>query len=390
MDQGLRTRLDCVANASVFIYAVSAVALPICLVTIKEELGISLTQAGALGFFATAGQIVTLILSGFVAARYGKIRVIKCALVMVAAGLLLFSQTSSYGFAIAIMLVIGMSSAVLEALLTPLVEDLYPEDNGSKQNLLHAFWPAGVLVSTLTVGELLSRGLSWRWVFVGVAAIVLVILASYPASRRIQLPPSEARFRHLGEILAQPKFWVLAMALFLAGGAEGGITYWLASYIQLNMGGLPRAGGFGVAVFALGMFVGRYAASKLSVRMDLGAMIRGSALLSIFAASSFFWVDQIWTVCVSVFLTGITVACFWPSLQTYAARMLPLDATLMMILISCFGMLGFSSGVFFMGIIGDHAGLKASFGLVPVYLILVLALALVERHVHVRPTAHRK
>lgn len=385
MNQTLRTRIDRAANASLFIYAVSAVALPICLVKIKEELGFSLTQAGALGFFAMVMQLIALILSGFVSARYGKIRTIKSALVILFVGMLLFSRTSSYGFAVSIMLIIGAGTAILEALLTPLVEDLYPDDNGSKQNLLHSFWPVGVLVSTLSVGELLSRGVSWRWVFAGIAAAVIATVGAYPSSRKINLPRSEARFSHLGKILAQPKFWILGFAMFLAGGAEGGITFWLASYIQLNLGGLPRAGGIAVAVFALGMFIGRLAASRLTMKMRLKTMIQGSALLAVFSASSFFLVDQIFAICCSVFLTGITIACFWPSLQTYAARVVPLDATLLMILMSCFGMTGFSTSVLIMGVIGDHAGLKASFMLVPLSLTLLLALTTVERHVHFRP-----
>ena len=384
MDQKLQKRIERAANASLFIYAVSFMALPICLVKIKEELGFSLTQAGALGFISTLEQFIILIFSGFIAARYGKIRVLKSALMILAAGLLLFTQVSTYIIAVSIIFIIGLGTAFIEALLTPLIEDIYPEDNGSKQNMLHSFWPIGVLVSTLIMGEVLSMGISFRWVFAGIALGVSIIILFYPSSKKVNLGKSKIDFSHIREILAQPKFIILGFALFFAGGAEGGLTFWLASYIQLNLGGLPSAGGIGTAFFALGMFIGRITTSKITRWIKLKTIIRVSALLAFLSAVSFFLISNIITLYLSVFLTGITFACFWPSLQTYSARVIPLDPTLIMILMSCFGLVGYSSVTLLMGIIGDISSLKISFLVVPVYLIILIAILFIERRIHFR------
>ncbi len=390
MDNQLRRRIDRAANASLFFYAVSAVSLPICLVQINREMGFSLTQAGAFGFISSLEQLAVLILSGFIAARFGKVRVLRAALLILAAGLLLFTQISSYPMAVAIILVIGVGSGFLEALLTPLVENLYPEDNGSKQNLLHSFWPIGVLVSTLTIGELLSRGISWRWVFAGIAVLVALVNLLYPSPKSVSLPRARSDFSHIGEILRQPKFWVLGFALFFAGGAEGGFTYWLASYIQLNLGQLPRAGGIGTAAFALGMFVGRRSTSFLANHMKLKTILTLSAMLSIFTGLGFFVVNTLWGVYLAVFFAGLTIACFWPSLQTYAVRVIPVDATLLMILLSCLGLLGFSSATLAMGALGDLGGLRSSFIVVPLYLLLLLVLVLIENRVPFLDTETRR
>jgi fucose permease len=387
MDNQLRRRIDRAANASLFFYAVTAVSLPICLVQITREMGFSLTQAGAFGFISSLEQLAVLILSGFIAARFGKLRILRAALLILAAGFLMFTRISSYPMAVSIILVIGIGSGFLEALLAPLVENLYPEDNGSKQNLLQSFWPIGVLVSTLIIGEILSRGISWRWVFAGIAILVASVTLLYPSPKSVTLPRARSDFSHMGEILRHPKFWVLGFALFFAGGAEGGFTYWLASYIQLHLDQLPRAGGIGTAAFALGMFAGRRFTSLLANRMKLKTILTLSALLAIFTGLGFFLVSSLGGVYFSVFLAGLTIACFWPSLQTYAARAIPVDPTLLMILMSCLGLLGFSSATLIMGALGDLGGLRNSFLVVPSYLFILLLLVLLENRIPLFKTA---
>ena len=334
MDKKLRARINRAANASLFVYAIAAVALPICLVQLTREMGFSLTQAGSLGFISSVEQFIFLVFSGFIAARFGKIRVLKIALLILALGLILFTQISSYLVTVLIILIMGMGYAFLEALLTPLVEDLYPEDNGSKQNLLHSFWPIGVLISTLVVGELLSLGISWRWIFAGIAVGVLVVYLFYPSENESKLSRNQVDFKHFKNILKQPKFLIMGLALFFAGGVEGALIFWLASYIQLNMGGLPSAGGIGTAVFALGMFIGRVGTSRLAQWFSLKQILKMAAFLGIISGSSFFYADQINMVYVSVFISGLMIAGLWPSIQTYTVRVLPLDPTFIMILLS--------------------------------------------------------
>lgn len=384
MDKKLRARINRAANASLFVYAIAAVALPICLVQLTREMGFSLTQAGSLGFISSVEQFIFLVFSGFIAARFGKIRVLKIALLILALGLILFTQISSYLVTVLIILIMGMGYAFLEALLTPLVEDLYPEDNGSKQNLLHSFWPIGVLISTLVVGELLSLGISWRWIFAGIAVGVLVVYLFYPSENESKLSRNQVDFKHFKNILKQPKFLIMGLALFFAGGVEGALIFWLASYIQLNMGGLPSAGGIGTAVFALGMFIGRVGTSRLAQWFSLKQILKMAAFLGIISGSSFFYADQINMVYVSVFISGLMIAGLWPSIQTYTVRVLPLDPTFIMILLSCFGIMGFSTATLFMGIIGDAVGLRISFIIVPVYQALLLLIMFIEAKIPVK------
>lgn len=373
-----RIRLDIAAMASMFIFAASASAIPICLVKISEELSFNLTQGGSLGFIISIEQFVVLILSCFVAAKYGKIRILRISLIILALGLFLFTQSQTYLMAMFLILFLGFGQGFLEALLTPLVDDLHPQDNGKKMNLLHAFWPIGVFVSVLLFGELLSRGISWRILFSGLALSVVLISFLYPSSRSIHLRKSRTDFSHMGEILSKPRFWFLGFALFFSGGAEGAFAYWSASYIQLQYMTAPRAGAIGAALFAVGMAAGRLLTSRVAQKMGLKKILLFSASFALIISFTFFIISSLISLFAFMFLIGITIASLWPSIQSYAASEIKVDATILMIFLSCFGIPGHSSATLIMGIIGDHSGLRMSFIIAPIYLFFLLLLLIFE------------
>lgn len=375
----LTGRVYAAASTSLLIYSASAIALPMCLFQISRELGLTLTQAGSLGFFSSIEQFFVLILSCFVAARFGKIRVLRVALLILSFGLVMFTLSKSYMAAVLLILFIGLGNGFLEALLTPIVEDLYPQDNGSKMNLLHAFWPIGTCLTVLVFGELLSRGTPWQTLFIALSIIVLLISLMYPSHKKIELPQSRTDFSHMKDILSLPKFWMLAFALFFAGGAEGAFAFWSASYIQIQFNAFPRAAALGTACFALGMAAGRLSSSYLAGKLGLRKLMLISTCLGLVASLSFFLITNLIVLYVFLCAIGLSIACLWPSIQSYAGSVLKVDPTILMIFLSCFGIPGFSSSSLIMGIIGDQAGLHTSFIIAPIYLFFVILLLGVEK-----------
>ncbi|MBN2049547.1 MAG: MFS transporter [Spirochaetales bacterium] len=362
------------AAASMFVYSAAANLLPLCLVTLTRELSFSLTQAGVLGFVTTVEQFFVLIFSSYLAAHFGKIRLLRSGLFILAAGLVLFTLSRSFPSAVGLILLMGLGSGFLEALLTPLVEDLYPKDNGSKMNLLHSFWSIGLFCSVLIFGELLTMGLSWRVLFYSLATGVLAVGFTYPPARKVPLPPSRKDIGHIKEIVSLPGFWLVGFSLFFAGGAEGAFAFWSAGFIQLHFETLPRAGALGLSCFAAGMFLGRLLSSRIAGFLGLRNLVRISAGLGILVSLSFFLINSLPALYLFLVVMGLLIACFWPSIQSFGARILDVDPTMLMVFLSCFGVPGYSSATLLMGIIGDRAGLQTSFIIAPVYLLMVVLL----------------
>ena len=372
-DTKIINKTDRAAMTTMFFFSSSATIVPISLVKITEDLSISLTQIGILNFIASIELFAALLFSCYIASRLGKIKVIRSGLLIVASGLFFASLSQNFWHILIVFMFTGLGSGLLEGVITPMVEDLHPNDQGKKMNLVHAFWPIGVCATLLIVGELLSRGVSWRYIFPGLALLVTGVLFLYPSSKKIILPPSRADFSHSVEIFSKPRFWFLGMTLFFSGGAEGGFAFWTASYIQLHFNTLPRAGGFGAAFFAVGMVLGRFLTSRLAYKFKLKNLLFLSALLAFLLSLLFFIIQPtLYILYAFMLVMGLTIASLWPSIQSYSSSVLKVDPTMLMIFIACFGTTGYSFATLFMGIIGDHIGLENSFIIAPIYLAMLI------------------
>lgn len=372
-------KTDFAVMTTMLFFASSATIIPISLINITKDLSISFTEISILNIISTIQLIFALLLTYHLAAKFSKIKLIRFSLIITGIGIFLTSFCRNFWQILIVFILIGFGSGFLEGILTPIVEDLHPNDQGKKMNLVHAFWPIGVCITHLFAGELLSRNVSWRYIFPGLALFLIFANFLFPSSKKIHLPPSRADFKHTLEIFSKSRFWLLGMALFFSGGAEGGFAFWTASYIQIHFNKLPRIGGLGAAIFAIGMVIGRFLTSRLAYKFKLKDLLYFFSSASfILSLLFFFFTPNLYLLFAFMLAIGITIACLWPSIQSYSGSVLKVDPTMLMIYIACFGTIGYSSATFFMGIIGDNINLQSSFIIAPVYLMFLLIILFFE------------
>lgn len=375
--------LDLASCVGFLAYSASAVVTPICLVALRDELEFGLTLGGTLDVVRHGLILGVLLLSGFLAARWGKPVVLGWSLAVQGLGLLLFSVAPSYAVIALASGLIGVGSGSIEGLINPLVRDLHPHDSGRYLNFTNAAWSVGVLLTVLIAGELLTRGVSWRSISAGLgvfglgAGLLFLMLArthGHAASHGLM-----DVLGHKREVLASGRFWLFAWAMVFGGAAEGAFTFWTASYIQLHHHGSARAAGVGTAAFALGMIVGRVAFSYYVPQRRLRRLILISAAAGLVVSAALPMAASLNMLYAVLFAAGLSIACFWPSIQSYAVDRTGLDPTAVFILLSCAGIPGISGAAWLMGLVGDLWGLSVSFVLVPGFFLMLLAVMLAER-----------
>src|SRR5579884_2032200 len=119
-------------------------------------------------------MVASLLLCGFWAGRWGKRRTLGLAVLGMGLGMSLCALAPAYGFVLLALALAGLGEGVIEGLSTPFVQDLHVEEPGRYVNFSHAFWSIGVLGAVLMAGALLSHGVSWRLITLGVAALSLL------------------------------------------------------------------------------------------------------------------------------------------------------------------------------------------------------------------------
>ena len=417
------TGLDCAAALGMFVYAASVVATPIILLEIAAEMGFGLAGGGGIEALRAAFLLAILVLSGVLAARLGKVLCLAAGAAILALGLFVYAFSPSYAVVLVAIALVGLGGGVLEALMNPLVQEQHPQDSARYLNILNAFFSFGVCASVLLTGDLLTRGVSWRLMLGGLAVLALGLGLLFGLFRKIggerdkkvsdpvpspNCGPNCVIGQNIRNMARDRRFWLFCLAMFCGGGAEGAFTFWSASYIQLHFAADARIGAFGTAVFAGGMVVGRFGVGHFAGQKQLPRWIIASSLLGI-AASLGAWavaapqalaappaalakgagqalaagaastatqaLGAIWAFIALLFVAGLAVACFWPSIQSHAAAVIPCDMTMLFILLSCAGIPGFGLVAWGMGIIAERHGLRTSLLLVP-FLFVVLALAI--------------
>ncbi|MFP4580886.1 MAG: MFS transporter [Candidatus Sumerlaeia bacterium] len=375
--------LDWACAMAFIAYSCVSVVTPICLLKMAEELHFNLAEGGVLEAGRTFLLVIILGLSGFAAAHWGKTRVIGFSLLLMGAGMIMYSMAPTYAMVLMAMGLAGLGSGMVEGLVNPLIQDLHPRDSGRYLNLLNGFWSIGVLTTMLGVGELLTRGVSWRAIMVGAAVVCffsgLLFLLLERRKHRRSAEAFRDTLRHTRHILGDPLAWLFMGAMFLAGGVEGGFTFWVASYVQIEFEALPRAGGIGTSCFAAGMIIGRFASGHFFRQHHLKALIISSALCGMAISIAIPFLPGLAGLYVMLFAAGLTVACFWPSLQSYAVDCLQKDSTMIFILLSMGGIPGFGATVWLMGEIGDTRGLGRAFFIIPFMFATLAALMVFTR-----------
>ncbi len=382
-------RFDYATFMTFFAYAAGSVVVPVALVTMADDLGFSLesggmTAGGALSLARTLTMVVSMLLCGFAAGRWGKRRTLGWSVVLMAVGMSLCALSPVYGLVLVALMLAGLGEGVIEGLGTPFVQALHDEEPGRYINFSHGFWSVGVFVTVLAVGALLSFGAPWRVLIGGVAAVAIVpgllILLPARAGREYPEHPEPIHWRtvsrHGLDIVRTPRFWLYFSAMLFAGGGEFCLTFWCASYIQLHFEGTAWAGGLGTAAFAAGMVVGRTGWGYIIRQRQLKQLILYSALAGGIVTLAFPLLTSLGLFIALLFLAGVATAPFWPSLQSYATDRMPRnDTTMLFVLLSCAGVPGCGFFTWLMGVIGDRTGsLTNAFYLVPLCFFSLAAL----------------
>lgn len=380
-------RYDYASFLAFIAYAAGSVVVPVSLVSLARELGFQLERGGlaaggALHLGRTMSMVVSLLLCGFWAGRWGKRRTLGVAVLLMGLGMGLCALAPAYGFVFLALLVAGLGEGVIEGLCTPFVQDLHPEEPGRYINFSHAFWSIGVLVTVLVTGALLSHGTSWRLITGGVSVLallpaLLLLGPERPEHAYPEHPEALDRavvWRQMQRILRIPGFWRYFAAMFVAGGGEFCITFWCASYLQLHFAASAWIGGVGTACFAGGMVLGRTLEGYWLHQRHLKALIVASALAGTAITLCLPLAASAGLFLLLLFLSGIATAPFWPSVQSHSADRIPqVDTTMLFILLACAGVPGCGVATWAMGYLGNHGGLGRAFYLIPAcYLILAL------------------
>ena len=394
-------RYDYACQSAFIGYAMCSLSIPVSLVFIGKSLNFPLDEGGmaaggVLHLTRSIAIVAALMVCGLIAGRIGKRRSMGLCVLLMGGGILLCSLAPTYWFMLPVLLVAGFGEGICEGLATPFVQDLHSDAPERYVNITHSYWSVGIGICVLGAGGLLTLGVSWRWVLAAAGLMTLLSaplflwkenpLRKYPEkSGGADLP---VIWRQTKAIAGTPRFWLHCLAMFMGSGAEFCLTFWSAAYLQLTFQAAAWVAGLGTAAIALGMFFGRNFFGIIAKENNLKGILIGAAagtfplilVLALITPEALPSKTALFILLLGIlFLCGIGIAPFWPTMQVYSVKKLPeLDSTMMYIYLSATGIPGAGFFTWIIGVLGNYFGLQGALFLLPVTLVLYILLLLFD------------
>lgn len=263
---------------------------------------------------------------------------------------------------LASLLLTGLGWGAVEAASNPMVATLYPEEKTHRLNILHAWWPAGIVVGGLMGVAISAMGLSWKinMFILLIPALVLAWMvagAAFPVTERVSSGVSYGEM--FGELLRRPLFWVFWACMFLTAAAELAPGQW----VNITLSNIVGMQGILLLVYVSAlMFVMRHFAGPIVKRISSTGLMFASCLAAGIGLYLLSLADSPLLAFGAATVWGIGVCYMWPTMLAIVSEHFPKGGAVAM------GLMGFAGGLSIqfvlpkMGAIFDSAKAEAAGG----------------------------
>jgi len=285
---------------------------------------------------------------------------------------------AAYRFLWSGFLVLGLGWGLVEAVINPLTTTLYPEDKTHRLNVLHAWWPGGIIIGGLLGLGLSALGFGWR---VKMGLTLLPILAFGLLSLAVRFPVTERAAAGvpmrvmLGQAL-RPLFVILFLAMFASAASELAPGQWVDMTLTRTVG----MRGIWLLIYVSGlMFVMRHFAGAFVHRLNPIGLMWVSCLLAAIGLVLLSHAGTPVLALLAATVWGTGVCYMWPTMYAIASEQFPKGGAFLLGLIGMAGCLSVYLVLPRMGAVFDEVklaeagGREAFAGLAPNELARVLA-----------------
>ena len=230
---------------------------------------LTLLFGGALVDFIGMKRMLLFAAFGFIV---GSICIVGASMVEV--------STLSYWLVYMGLLLTGFGWGAVEAATNPLIATVFPDEKTHRLNVLHAWWPAGIVVGGLLGVALSAMHLAWQFnlfVLIVPACVLawLVVRAEFPQTERVTLGISYQDM--LMQLVRSPGFFIWFVCMMGTVTAELAPGQW----VDLALSNVVGMDGIWVLIYVSSlMFVMRHFAGPIVKRISSAGLLTFSCVFA--------------------------------------------------------------------------------------------------------------
>jgi len=364
---------SCIALvASAFSFVIRQDVLPAW----GRSFDLSATHLGFIGGMAFWGMAAAMVIGSFVVDMLGMKRMLALAFFCHLTGTVGTLATpylaglgaSPYLVLIIATFLVGCANGLVEIGINPLAATLYPTEKTHKLNILHAWWPGGLMlggVLALAISGFLGLEVGgagktpgttmWGWQVKTALILVpmliygfLFLFESFPVTERVASGVST------GQMLTQvfrPMFLLWAFCMMLTASTELA-PQGMQSLVLEKMAGMN--GTYILIYTSSMMFVLRHFAGPIAHRLSPVGMLTGSAVLSAIGLYALSFAYDFKSAIAAATIFGLGITYFWPTMLGVTAERFPRGGAFLLGLMGFVGNMAISQVQPWMGRINDQ------------------------------------
>ena len=211
----------------------------------------------------------------------------------------------------------GIGWGLVETVVNPLTATIYANEKTARLNVLHAWWPGGLIAGGLLGYFLGHAGVGWQiklsLILVPAALVVILCMGmKFPPSERVA---SGISMGDMFKELLKPMFLLLFCCMFLTAASELAPGQW----VDLALTRTVHMQGILLLVYVSGiMFVARHFAGPLVHRLSSMGLLWVSCLLASIGLVSLSVANSPVTGVLAATVWGCGVCFMWPTMRMLA------------------------------------------------------------------------
>lgn len=369
---------SCIALiASAFSFVIRGDIMP----ALRFTFNLSQAQTGLIGSAAFFGMAFSMLAGAPVCDFLGMKKMLGLAWVCHLVGTILTIATpylfasgsnasSAFPILFASTFLVGCANGLVEVGINPLAATLFPKGKTHILNILHAWWPGGLMLGgliafgiTKTLGldadgisrEAVIRGWQIKMLLILIPTFVyglMFVFLEFPVTERVASGVSHAE---MYKEALRPMFILWAFCMLLTAATELGPQQWQESVLRRSAG---VSGTLILVYTSTLMFIFRHFAGALAHRLSPTGMLTGSSLLSALGLVALSYAFNGTSAFLAATVYGLGIVYFWPTMLGVTAERFPKGGAFLLGLMGCVGNLAVAINLYVIGGIYDHYTLQ--------------------------------
>ena len=369
-----RRTLFAIACLGMLAFGIVLTTLGAVLPSVIERFGIDTAAAGSLFLLMTFGILLGSVVFGPIVDRNGYKGMLLLATALIAIGIEGIAFAPSMAWLRVAVAVVGFGGGIINGGTNALVADVSADDRTAGLSLLGVFFGVGAVGVPFVLASLLGT-FSHSAIIAAVGAFVavpFVITAAtpFPAPKQPQGFPLATA----GRLLRDPVLLLMGLMLFLQSGIEITVGGWTATFFRDELRITERRALVYLSLFWFGLMLARLALGSVLKRVAPTRVLLGCIAIGVVGAATLILARDASVSALGVFLLGVGLAATFPVVLGLAGdRYAELSGTAFSVVI----VMALTGGMllpWLTGVLGATYGLRGSFVIVPLALVLLSVL----------------